>query len=336
MPVDHKVRDLGPRRVRPPPDPSRRARDAGPDVPARRVRRQQAAVRRPHRRLPAHDRADRGAHRDPHRARCRGPLGLLQHLLHPGRGRRGHRRGPERHPRGPPGRAGLRLEGRDPRGVLGLHRADPHLARRRRRQHDPRRRWRRHDARPQGQGVGGRRSGAPHHRGGHRGVRRLQGARAPHPRAGPAEVDHGRRRDQGRHRGDHDRACTASTSWPRPASCSSRRSTSTTRSPRASSTTSTAAATRLIDGLNRATDVLIGGKVAVVAGYGDVGKGCAESLRGQGARVIVTEIDPICALQAAMDGYQVAKLESPSSSRPTSSSPRPAASTSSPPSTCSR
>src|SRR3954447_13620329 len=66
----------------------------------------------------------------------------------------------------------------------------------------------------------------------------------------------------------------------------------------------------LIDGLNRATDVLIGGKVTVVAGYGDVGKGCAESLRGQGARVIVTEIDPICALQAAMDGYQVAKLES--------------------------
>ena len=63
----------------------------------------------------------------------------------------------------------------------------------------------------------------------------------------------------------------------------------------------------LIDGINRATDVLIGGKVAVVCGYGDVGKGCAESLRGQGARVIVTEIDPICALQAAMDGYQVAR-----------------------------
>ncbi len=66
----------------------------------------------------------------------------------------------------------------------------------------------------------------------------------------------------------------------------------------------------LPDGLNRATDVLIGGKVAVVCGYGDVGKGAAEALRGQGARVIVTEIDPICALQAAMDGYQVAKLES--------------------------
>jgi len=66
----------------------------------------------------------------------------------------------------------------------------------------------------------------------------------------------------------------------------------------------------LIDGINRATDVLIGGKVAVVCGYGDVGKGAAESLRGQGARVIVTEIDPICALQAAMDGYEVKRLES--------------------------
>ncbi|MEU3458763.1 adenosylhomocysteinase [Streptomyces sp. NPDC006733] len=65
----------------------------------------------------------------------------------------------------------------------------------------------------------------------------------------------------------------------------------------------------LIDGINRATDVLIGGKLAVVLGYGDVGKGCAESLRGQGARVVITEIDPICALQAAMDGYQVATLD---------------------------
>ena len=65
----------------------------------------------------------------------------------------------------------------------------------------------------------------------------------------------------------------------------------------------------LIDGLNRATDTFMGGKVAFVAGYGDVGKGSAESLRGQGARVIVSEIDPITALQAAMDGYQVAQLE---------------------------
>jgi adenosylhomocysteinase len=65
----------------------------------------------------------------------------------------------------------------------------------------------------------------------------------------------------------------------------------------------------LIDGINRGTDVMIGGKVAVICGYGDVGKGCAESLRGQGARVIVTEIDPICALQAAMHGYDVKTLE---------------------------
>jgi adenosylhomocysteinase len=65
----------------------------------------------------------------------------------------------------------------------------------------------------------------------------------------------------------------------------------------------------LVDGINRGTDVLIGGKVAVVCGYGDVGKGSAESLRGQGARVIVTEIDPICALQASMDGYDVQRLE---------------------------
>ena len=65
----------------------------------------------------------------------------------------------------------------------------------------------------------------------------------------------------------------------------------------------------LIDGIKRATDVMIGGKVAVVCGYGDVGKGCAASLRGQGARVIVTEVDPICALQAAMEGYEVNTLE---------------------------
>jgi adenosylhomocysteinase len=65
----------------------------------------------------------------------------------------------------------------------------------------------------------------------------------------------------------------------------------------------------LIDGLNRATDVMIGGKVAVVAGYGEVGKGCAQALRGQGCRVIVAEIDPICALQAAMEGYEVNTLE---------------------------
>ena len=65
----------------------------------------------------------------------------------------------------------------------------------------------------------------------------------------------------------------------------------------------------LLDGIKRATSVMIAGKVAVVAGYGDVGKGCAQSLRGQGARVLITEIDPICALQAAMEGYQVVTME---------------------------
>ena len=92
----------------------------------------------------------------------------------------------------------------------------------------------------------------------------------------------------------------------------------------------------LIDGINRATDVMIGGKVAVVCGFGDVGKGCAESLRAQGARVIVTEIDPICALQAAMQGYQVATARGRGGDAPTSSSPPPATRTSSPPSDMAR
>ena len=87
----------------------------------------------------------------------------------------------------------------------------------------------------------------------------------------------------------------------------------------------------LIDGIIRATDVMIGGKVAVVCGYGDVGKGCAESLRGQGARVIVTEIDPICALQAAMEGYQVLTLEDVHRHRRHLHHRRPATRTSSPP-----
>ena len=65
----------------------------------------------------------------------------------------------------------------------------------------------------------------------------------------------------------------------------------------------------IIDGLNRAMDVMLAGKVAVVCGYGEVGKGCAQALRGQGSRVIITEIDPICALQAAMEGYEVNTLE---------------------------
>src|SRR5947199_4230022 len=65
----------------------------------------------------------------------------------------------------------------------------------------------------------------------------------------------------------------------------------------------------LVDGIKRATDVMLAGKIAVVCGYGDVGKGSAASLRGQGARVMVTEVDPICALQAAMEGYQVTTMD---------------------------
>ena len=88
----------------------------------------------------------------------------------------------------------------------------------------------------------------------------------------------------------------------------------------------------LADGIKRATDIMVAGKVVVIAGYGDVGKGCAQSMRGLGARVIITEIDPIIALQAAMEGYEVTTMEE-AAARATSSSPPPAAATSSPAST---
>ena len=119
-------------------------------------------------------------------------------------------------------------------------------------------------------------------------------------------LDTDRRRHQGRHRGDHHRRAA-------PVRHDARRHAALPAINVNDSVTKSKFDNRygyrhsLIDGINRATDVLIGGKVAMVCGYGDVGKGCAESLRGQGARVIVTEIDPICALQAAMDGYQVAQ-----------------------------
>ena len=100
-------------------------------------------------------------------------------------------------------------------------------------------------------------------------------------------------------------ACTASTRWPRPATLLFPAINVNDSVTKSKFDNLYGCRHSLIDGINRATDVMIGGKVAVVCGYGDVGKGCAESLRGQGARVIVTEIDPICALQAAMEGYQV-------------------------------
>ena len=110
-------------------------------------------------------------------------------------------------------------------------------------------------------------------------------------------------------------ASTASTSSPRRASFPSRRSTSTTASPSRSSTISTAARNSLVDAIRRATDVMLAGKVACVAGFGDVGKGSAASLRNGGARVLVTEVDPICALQAAMEGYEVVTMEEAATAR---------------------
>ena len=104
-------------------------------------------------------------------------------------------------------------------------------------------------------------------------------------------------------------ASTGCTSSPRPATAVPGDQRQRLGHQERSSTTSTACRHSLIDGINRGTDVLIGGKVALVVGYGDVGKGSAESLRGQGARVIIAEIDPICALQALMDGFEVSTVE---------------------------
>ena len=92
----------------------------------------------------------------------------------------------------------------------------------------------------------------------------------------------------------------------------------------------------LVDGIRRGTDVMMSGKVAMVAGFGDVGKGSAASLRQAGCRVMVSEVDPICALQAAMEGYEVVDHGRRRARAPTSSSPRPATRTSSPSSTCAR
>ena len=128
-------------------------------------------------------------------------------------------------------------------------------------------------------------------------------------------------------------ACTGSIRWRRRAGFCSLPSTSTTASPNRSSTISMAAASLLVDGIRRGTDVMMAGKVAMVAGFGDVGKGSAASLRQAGCRVLVSEIDPICALQAAMEGYEVVTMEE-AAPRADIFSPPPAMSTSSPSSTC--
>ena len=274
---------------------------------AGRVRRRPAAGRRPHHGLAAHDHPDGGAHRDPDRPRRRRALGVAATSSPPRTTPRPRSSSAPTAPLdAPQGVPGLRLEGRDAGGVLVVHRPGPALARRRRPQHDPRRRRRRHAARPQGRRVREGRRRARGHR------RRLRGV-ARHPR--PAQARRIAEEPEPLDR-DRRRPSRASPRRPPPASTASTRCSRTGQLlfPAINVNDSVTKSKfdnlygcrhSLIDGINRATDVMIGGKVAVVCGYGDVGKGCAQSLRGQGARVIVTEVDPICALQAAMEGFQV-------------------------------
>ena len=182
------------------------------------------------------------------------------------------------------------------------------LARRGRPQHDPRRRRRRHPARAQGRRVReGRDRARPVHRR-LRGVRRRARPARPQPGRGPGRwtsIANGikgvtEETTTGVHR-LYDMAKKGELLFP-----AINVNDSVTKS---KFDNKYGCRHSLVDGINRATDVLIGGKVAVVCGFGDVGKGCAQSLAGQGARVVVTEVDPICALQAAMEGYQVTTLE---------------------------
>ncbi len=194
-------------------DPPCRTRDARPARPAQGVRAVQAAPRGTHLRFVAHDDPDRSADRDPRRARRRGALGELQHLLDPGPRRRRGRRRPGGHGRRAQRRAGVRLEGRDAGGVLVVHRADDELAgrpvRRAGSQHDPRRRRRRHPAAAQGCRVreGGR--GSRPDVGIEPRVRHRPRPVAAFVEDGAAEVDADGVADQGRHRGDHHRCDAA-------------------------------------------------------------------------------------------------------------------------------
>jgi adenosylhomocysteinase len=186
-----------------------------------------------------------------------------------------------RHGRRPQGRAGLRLEGRDARGVLVVHRAGPAVARRGRPEHDPRRRWRRHPARPQGRRVReGGRGARPLHR-------RLRGvpvvlallgrSLAEDPSAGPPSPTASRASPR-----RPPPACTASTRWPSAGELLFPAINVNDSVTKSKFDNKYGCRHSLIDGINRATDVLIGGKVAVVCGYGDVGKGCAQSLSRPG------------------------------------------------------
>ena len=262
---------------------------------------------------PAHDDSDRRAHRDAGRARRRRALGLVQHLLDPGSRRRRRRRRPSRnrrHGREPEGHAGLRLEGRDARGGTWWCTGEALM-------------W------PDGSGPT-----QIVDDGGDATLLRAQGRRVREGGEGAGV----QARERARRVGRHPRAPAKSLAE------SPKRWTKVAAALRGVSEETTTGVHRLyqmmeagtllfpainvndsvtkskfdniygcrhsvIDGLNRATDVMLGGKVAVVFGFGEVGKGCAQALRGQGCRVIVTEIDPICALQAAMEGYEVNTLD---------------------------
>src|SRR3989344_1933253 len=267
----HQPRHLGPQGNR-----DRRDRDARPHGTARGIRRQATAQGRAHRRLAAHDHPDRGADRDAQGARRRHPLGLVQHLLHPGSCR--VRDGGIRH-------AGVRLQGRDPRGILGLHPSHFRVGRRWYPEHDPRR-WRRRHA-------------ADHARLARR-EKRLEAKPGWYSnilkniRGVTEETTTGVHRlyqmeKEGR--------------LPFPAF---NVNDSVTKS---KFDNLYGCRESLIDGIKRATDVMIAGKICLVLGYGDVGKGCAQAFRGMGATVWVTEIDPICALQASMEGYRVVAMD---------------------------
>ena len=192
----------------------------------------QAAQGRADHRLAAHDDPDRGADRDAGRARRRGPLGVLQHLLDPGPRRRRDRRA---------GHPGVRDQGRDAGRILGLRRPHLRLGSGHDLQHDPRRRRRRDHVRAVGRAGRGRRGAV---RADQRGGRGFRGALNALPRRAAGLPDQDGRRRSRASRKRPPPASTASTSWPSRASSRSRRSTSTTASPSRSSTTSTAARNR--------------------------------------------------------------------------------------------
>ena len=211
-----------------------------------------------------------------------------------------------------------------------VHRADPHLARRRGPEHDPRRRRRRHPAGPQGRRVrGGRRGAADRPRTTPRSTRVIldvlrRDARRPTRRSGPASPPASRASPR-----RPPPACTGSTSSPRPATLLFPAINVNDSVTKSKFDNKYGIRHSLIDGINRATDVLIGGKVAVVCGYGDVGKGCAESLRGQGARVDRHRDRPDLRAAGGDGRLPGRHARGRRRRRPTSSSPPPATRTSS-------